>query len=245
MKRIINSIFALCCTLPALSFATPVTLTTLNWPPFYAEELENGGFISVIVEEAFKASGYESNIEFTTWQNALDTVKTGKKDAIVGGYFSEERAKTYHYSSPIYTVLTGIIKKDDFPLNLYTSFEMLDEYKIGKLDQGLIGVNFDAFPFSKLTGYTEISDGLKALNSGEIDLYADSLAVAKHAAAKAGMDPASLQLVQPPVDQNDLYLLISKAIPNGEVLRDAFNSGLIQIQSNGTYDKILADYKQN
>ena len=245
MKRLIHSILSLCFILPALSYAGSVTLTTMNWPPFYAQELKNGGVITALVQESFKASGYESEIEFTTWTNALDTVKVGKKDALVGAYYSDERAQIYHYSIPIYTIYSGIIKMDGFPLDSYTSFETLDNYKLGKLDQALVGESFDAFPFADMSYYVEVSDALKALKSGEIDLYADNLSVAKSAAGKAGIDPATLKLLQPPIDQNDLFLIISKEIPNAEEIKDAFNAGLIKIQMDGTYDKILADYNQS
>lgn len=227
------------------SQAKSISLTTTDWAPFYGSKLDDGGFIAVIVAESLKASGYESQLEFTSWGNALELVKTGQKDILVGAYFSEEREKLYHFSLPIYSVLTGIIKKDGLPLDFYNSFEMLDEYKIGKIDQSVVGKSFDAYSFKSLTGYEGVDDGLKALDKGEIDLYVDSFSVVKQVAVDIGMDPASLKMVQPPIEENDLYILVSKNIPDAVKLRDAFNAGFIQIQVNGTYDKILARFNQS
>lgn len=244
MKKLKHALTGLLLAIPVYVSAQTVQLTTMNWPPFYAESLDKGGFITAIVTEALQQSGHDSNIEFVSWQDALDNVKSGKKDAIVGGYFSEERAKEYYFSVPIYTVLAGLIKKPGFPMENYDSFESLDGYKIAKIKATVIGESFDKFPFSNLKEYTEVKDAVLALNSGEVDLYADSLAVAKAAAETAGIDASQLKIMMPPLEENDLYLLISKSIPNGEELRDAFNKGLVALQTSGRYDEILAEFKQ-
>ncbi|QUX93329.1 ABC transporter substrate-binding protein [Marinomonas sp. A3A] len=244
MKKIQKFFSALIIALPLTAQAQTVELTTMNWPPFYAESLEKGGFITAIVEEALAESGYDSTIEFTGWQNALDNAKNGDKDAIVGGYYSEERAKEYYFSIPIYTVLAGLIKKPDFPLTNYSSFEELDQYTIAKLKGTVIGESFDNFPFTNLKEYAEVSDAIKALDSDEVQLYADSLAVAKEAAKAAGIDGSQLQILLPPLEENDLYLLIAKSAPNAEELRDAFNKGLISLQASGRYDEILTEFNQ-
>ncbi|QRV22752.1 substrate-binding periplasmic protein [Marinomonas foliarum] len=244
MKIVTTFFSALIITLPLTVKAQTVELTTMNWPPFYAESLEKGGFITAIVEEALTESGYDSTIEFTGWQNALDNAKKGDKDAIVGGYYSEERAKEYYFSIPIYTVLAGLIKKPDFPMNNYSSFEELNQYSIAKLKGTVIGESFDNFPFSNIKEYAEVSDAVKALDSGEVQLYADSLAVAKEAAKAAGIDGSQLQILLPPLEENDLYLLISKTAPNAEEIRDAFNKGLISLQASGRYSEILVEFNQ-
>lgn len=224
--------------------AQSVTMITTNWAPFYAESLDQGGFISAIASASLKAAGYESSIEFTHWTEALEQVKTGKKDIVIGAYFSEERAAFYHYSLPIYAVLTGVFKKSDHELNFYSSFDMLDQYKLGKLDGTVVAKSFDAYPFKHLKGFNQVSEGLTALDNGEIDLYVESYAVAKQVAADMGMDADTLEMIQPPIEENELHIMISKSIPNATQLRDAFNAGFVEIQMNGTYEKILNDFNQ-
>lgn len=236
--------FALSLSLSNTAQAQEVSLTTTDWAPFYASSLDQGGFISAIVAESLKASGYDSNIVFSDWTVAFENVKTGKKDMLVGAYFSEDRARDFHISMPVYSLMTGVIKKQTFPLDFVNSFDMLDQYKLGKIDGSVVGKSFDAFPFKNLTGYPGVADGLKALDQGEIDLYIDSVAVVKQVANDLGMDASQLQLVQPPLEENDLYVLVSKNIPNSIALRDAFNAGFIQIQANGTYESILKRFNQ-
>lgn len=244
MKALINTAFALSVSFASLSQAQEVSMTTTNWAPFYGNELEQGGFISAIVSESFKASGYESQIEFTQWKDAMALVKSGKKDVLVGAYYSEERAQDYHVSIPIYSVLTGVIKQEGLDLNFYSSFEMLNQYKIGKMEGGVISQSFDAFPFQSIQGYSGAEEGLKALANGDINLYADNLSVVKSIAGKMGIDQSQLSMVQPPIEKNDLYVMISKNIENAEKIRDDFNTGFIMIQANGTYQKILKKFEQ-
>ncbi|AEF56272.1 substrate-binding periplasmic protein [Marinomonas posidonica] len=244
MKSLKLLISVITIVFPLIVSAQTVKLTTMNWSPFYAESLNNGGFITAIVEEALSEAGYDSTVEFTGWQTALDTVKSGSKDALIGAYYTEERTKDYYYSIPIYTVLVGLIKTSDFPLKNYNSFNAINEYKIGKIEGSSIGASFDAFDFSQLHEFDSVSSAVKALTMGEIDLYADNLAVAKDAAQSSGLDGSQLQILLPPLEENNLYLLISKSIPNAEELRDAFNKGLFAIQASGRFNEILAEYNQ-
>ena len=63
--------------------------------------------------------------------------------------------------------------------------------------------------------------------------------------AKAqGIDASQLQILVPPLEKNELYVLISKSIPNAEILRDAFNKGLMEIQMSGRYNEILTEFNQ-
>ena len=244
MKGLINTAFALSVSFASFSYAQEVSMTTTNWAPFYGSELEQGGFISTIVSESFKASGYSSEIEFTQWKEAMRLVKTGEKDVLVGAYYSDERAQDYHVSIPIYSVLTGVIKQNNLDLDFYSSFEMLNQYKIGKMEGSVISQSFDAFPFQNIQGFDGAEAGLKALANGDINLYADNLSVVKSIAGRIGMDPSQLSMVQPPIEKNDLYVMISKEIANSEKVRDDFNAGFIMIQANGTYEKILKQFEQ-
>ncbi|EAQ67768.1 amino acid ABC transporter, periplasmic amino acid-binding protein, putative [Marinomonas sp. MED121] len=245
MTRLLKTLLAISLVIPSLSQAQDVSLTTTNWEPFYGENLDQGGFISALVSASFKASGYQSEIEFTQWKEAMAQVKSGEKEVLMGAYYSDERAQNYHVSIPIYSVLTGVIKHQKLDLEFYSSFEMLNQYKIGKMEGSVISQSFDAFPFESIQGYSGAEEGLQALASDNINLYADNLSVVKSIAGKMGMNPSELSMVQPPIEKNDLYIMVSKNIPNGEKIRDDFNAGFIQIQSQGIYQEILEEFNQN
>jgi polar amino acid transport system substrate-binding protein len=226
-------------TIPAISHAKSVSMTSNPWSPFYGPELEDDGFISVIVRESFSAAGYDSELKFTEWTEALTAVERGDLDVLMGAYYSEEREKLYHYSLPIHSLLTGAIALNTLALDFYSSYEVLNNYKLGKIDQSVVSKHFDSYPFDSMTGYKGVEEGVAALLKGDIDLYVDSFEVVKQAVNNAGHDARTLKMLNPPVEQNDLFILVSKNIPNALKIRDDFNKGFITIQQNGTYENIL------
>jgi len=44
--------------------AQTITLATMNWPPFYSNDLPEHGFFTAISKEAFKRTGYEMKVKF-------------------------------------------------------------------------------------------------------------------------------------------------------------------------------------
>ena len=222
--------------------AKEVTLTTNPWSPFYGPALEEQGFLSVIVRESLKAAGYTSNLEFLEWTDALNKVEKGEVDILMGAYYSEAREKVYHYSIPIHSVFTGAISLNSFELDFYSSYDVLNDFKLGKIDGSVVSKNFDSYPFNNIKGFKGVDEGISALIKGDIDLYVDNFEVAKQAANDAGFDSSKMKMLNPPVEKNDLFVLISKNIPNALKLRDDFNRGFITIQQNGVYESILKKF---
>ena len=66
--------------------------------------------------------------------------------------------------------------------------------------------------------------------------------VVRFEAQKEKMDTNQMVFIQPPLQRNALYLLVSRAIPDGQQLVDDFNKGLAEIAADGTLDNLLAEY---
>ena len=86
-------------------------------------------------------------------------------------------------------------------------------------------------------------EAVQALFDGEVDFYAGNFDVAKALAKKIGKDSAELSIVQPPINEQEIFVMFSKATENGLELRDAFNKSLINLQASGQYDAILSSFK--
>ena len=82
--------FAIGAAIGSASAQQTVKLTTVDWCPYTCKELPDGGFNAVVVREAFKAMGYDAEIEFLPWQRAVNTAKS---DSTVAGYFPEYPAE--------------------------------------------------------------------------------------------------------------------------------------------------------
>ncbi|NOR23845.1 MAG: hypothetical protein GQ542_05525 [Desulforhopalus sp.] len=54
-------------------------MATLNWQPFYGENLPKNGFYAELSREAFKRAGYDLIITFVPWKRAVQMARTGKQ----------------------------------------------------------------------------------------------------------------------------------------------------------------------
>lgn len=232
-------------TLSAPLFAQDVSYTTLNWPPFIGESEDRNGVLAEIVKQTMDASGTDYTLEFTDWSKALEDVLAGKKDAIIAAYYSEERAKNYHYSLPIYSVYTGLVTRESSGIDIkfFQSYDELNSYRISKLADSVVGETFDKHPFPNIKPYATEQEAVQALFDGEVDFYAGNLDVAKDLAKKIGQDSAELSIVQPPINEQEIFVMFSKATENGLEQRDAFNKSLVNLQASGQYDAILSSFK--
>lgn len=66
------------------SFAAdkPVEILTLEWPPYTAAALPDGGATTSIVRKAFEAAGYQVTVRFLPWKRAVDTVANASNTPI-------------------------------------------------------------------------------------------------------------------------------------------------------------------
>ncbi|RDL45255.1 ABC transporter substrate-binding protein [Marinomonas piezotolerans] len=236
--------------LAGLSMATPmlaqeVRYTTLNWPPYIGENEDRHGVLAEIVKQTMNSSGTDFTLEFTSWSKALEDVIAGNKDAVVGAYYSEERTKNYHYSLPIYSVFTGLVKREGngIDINFIQSFSELNSYRISKLADSVVGAEFDKHPFPNMKTFETEKEAVQALYDGDVDFYAGNLDVAKDLAKKLGKNSEELSIVNPPINEQDIFVMFSKATENGLEQRDAFNKALINLQANGQYEAILSSFQ--
>ena len=152
-----------------------VNIVTTNWPPFYSEEILNGGPLTQVSTEAFKSVGYGVKIEFLPWKRALVYVKTGEADALLGAYKNEERKTFAYYTESILgEARSAIIARKGSSIT-YDSWEKLKPYVIGILMGTSISKKFDSAKGN--LGITEHSSEpklIKLLESNRLDLIAGS-----------------------------------------------------------------------
>jgi polar amino acid transport system substrate-binding protein len=106
------------------------TFVTVDFPPYYGEELPEYGWVSEIARKALEIKGYEVEIRFIPWVKALEGTQDGDYDALLGAYRTHERDELYYFSLPVGQVRIGFFKRktDDISFKDLTE---LKEYKIG------------------------------------------------------------------------------------------------------------------
>ncbi|MCP4021631.1 MAG: ABC transporter substrate-binding protein, partial [Desulfobacteraceae bacterium] len=69
-KSIVFLVFSIFLSVQVYAFANEIFLTSAEYPPYFGEKLENQGFITEIIREAFKRVDYKMKVEFFPWARA-------------------------------------------------------------------------------------------------------------------------------------------------------------------------------
>ncbi|MBN1968322.1 MAG: transporter substrate-binding domain-containing protein [Candidatus Delongbacteria bacterium] len=239
MKRVL-----VLCVLVFTIFGWSKTLkiVTDDWEPYYGPNLKDGGYISEITREAFKRAGYEVEITFYPWKRALEYVKMGNADVLMGMYFTEERTQFLEYSDPIDKTQVAFYTLRDRSIN-YEKLYDLKNYKIGVIRGYSNTKEFDEATFLIKDESTDIKQNINKLLNKRTDMIIGSKKVILHQLQSyQGKERDSIKIIDPPLEIKNLYIGITKKNPDAIKIRDDFNKGLKLMMDDGTYDKILEKY---
>lgn len=219
-----------------------VTIATLDWLPYVGESLQEYGFTAAIVRAAFERSGYKVVFSFMPWARGLQETEAGKYDAIFPAYYSEDRVEKYIYTKPFSNGPLVFYKKKGASIQ-YTTLEGLKPYRIGVVRGFVNTAEFDAADYLQKEEVDTDEQNLRKLALGRLDLVVVDKFVAQTILSTTFTEGKNaLEPVEPPLDLKPLYLMLSRQIPDGQALADAFDKGLEEIVKDGTFDKILARF---
>jgi len=222
------------------AWSQKVRLVTTDWAPYYSSTLKSGGVVSELVHAAFLRGGLESSISWYSWITAMKMAKEGTADAVMGAYYSEERAKSYIYSDPIFSVDVGLIALESLGIDKYTELRSLESYTIGAMRGWVYTHEFDTADYLKKQIVVNQIFAVRMLFAKQVDMIAASILVFKH---EANFLPNSkdqnIVVLKPLLDSKPLHLIFSKSIPNALELVNSFNAGMASIRSDGTFKEIL------
>jgi len=83
--------------------------TYMDFPPFIANTEPDDGIISAIVTESFAAAEVNIEIPEVPWRRAYRAVKLGDYPASYSWAYSEQRARDFHLSVPVFAISNQII----------------------------------------------------------------------------------------------------------------------------------------
>lgn len=221
-----------------------VRLTNGEWPPYFSEEMKNGGLGSQIVREAFELAGKTVEYGYYPWKRAYVLAETGHWDGSVLWGWSEERQKAFYISDPVFEAREVFFYRRDETFD-WDKLDDLHDLRIAGNVGYFYGPDFhaaaDAEVF-KLDLATSAVTSIKKLLAGRVDAYIDDEIVGLHVLhSQFGSDQAAKITVHPKaVWVTPLYLLLSrKKESNAETIK-AFNLGLRRLRQSGRYYQLLA-----
>jgi len=250
VKRILKglaltALILLCCGDIDARAAETIRLTNGEWQPFLSKDAPHHGFASHIVTEAFALVGVEVEYGFFPWKRSFKLAKEGTWDGSVVWVDSDERREHFLYSDAVVPSKFAFfhLKGSDFDWN---SYEELRGIRIG----GTLGYAYsEEFDAAEKAGIIKTnrapSDeiGLKKLLKGRIEAFPGEVMVTYAQIRDTfSQEDAALFTHHPKaINEDPMYLLLSKKVAGNDAMRDLFNEGLKRLKESGRYDRIIAD----
>ncbi len=216
---------------------------TGDWAPYVSEKMPEGGPTPQIIKAALEAVGHTASFKYVPWSRTEVMTQKGKSVATFPWSTTGEFEKTCYLSTPLaHQKMVFFYMKEKHSGWDYTDLEDLKKYKVG----GSLGYSYvQIFADAGLEpSYApDIESSIKKLVHGRIDFLPESLLVGLQTIKdKFPADVENIASSKTPLFTKPLYLMISKAHPDGEELHDAFEKGFAIIKGNGVYTQIMETF---
>lgn len=235
------------CLTDGMAAERKINLATLNWMPYSGRFMPNYGIGPEIITQALTRKGFATEYFFMAWVKVLEEVKKGNYDAMANAYYTAERARTYLASESYLDSPVALFKRKDRQIKWTGSLKELKPYKIGVVKGYATSPEFDAADFlNKRASKTEILN-IRKLILKQADLIVMDRFVGEHLIREKlpAHERDLLAPLSPPLNVNKLHLMFSRNIPDAQQKLEVFNSGLKEIQKDGTLMRILEKYGFN
>lgn len=222
----------------AVAAERTLNIAATEFPPYYGKDLENNGFFTEIVREAFKRRGYGAEIKFLPWKRALEGAKRGKYDALYSVWHRPEREEWFVFSDALPANELVFYKHKTKDVS-FGGYDDMKPYTIGVVRGYALPPGFEEAGLKTALGNNDEQNLLK-LFKRHVDLVlVDKIQAQYIINSKIPEAADKLDWVDPPAHVDIQYLVISKQAPDHETLLADFNSGLAEMTADGTLDAIL------
>ena len=222
----------------ALSAQT-ITAAGDPWPPFLDPDHPQQGVATELVKAAFASQGDELKLDFVPWQRALEGVKEGEYDVLIGAWKTQEREGFLKYSEPYMFNDVKFIKKkgSDFE---YSGMDSLTGKTIGTVRGYGYGDAFENATNFKREDAANLMPSILKVIGGRIDLTLEDEVVAKSLISKENPEALEqIEFVAKPMSSNGLYVASGLKNPKHDEIIASLNKGMAAIKADGTFDAIL------
>lgn len=236
----------LCCIILKVNAAEDWQLVAENSPPYIGERLVDNGWVTALTKAALANQNINNDIEFTSWNRALELTKINKKSAILGAFYTDDRTELFYYSRPLANVYVGLFKLKNREINFDGSMDSLQPYSICKGKGYAVSEVFSESNGLAITSTRGLINSLYMLQKGRIDLVAGTKEVGEYWLKNTDKlnEPGAAQVeyISPDLEHHQLHVMFPKSDPNAKQNRDTLEQGLNNIVYNGTAKKILVKH---
>lgn len=172
-------------------------------------------------------------------EKSSGVIISGKHDALLGCYYTEERARKLDFSAPVSSAEVVFFELQGRDIT-FSSLRDLMPYTIGVVRGYANTDEFDTADYLKKVESIDTKISVRMLLGGRTDLIVNSRKVIEHLLnTEYPKEKENVSVVMPVLQARDIHIGFSKANPDYLKLTQDFNVGLKAIQKDETYDRIM------
>tara|TARA_R110001592_G_scaffold363398_2_gene688058 strand:+ start:128103 stop:128852 length:750 start_codon:yes stop_codon:yes gene_type:complete len=232
-------VLTLLVTVGPVSADEPVKMMTNTWSPYVDAELPEQGLAIEMVTHIFARAGYRVENTIDSWPRAMEGVRIGLSEVLGAAWRDDARDERFIYSEPYLINELIVVKRREMQGRHYSIGNMANS-RIGLVPDYAYGVDFTELPGAEIVYENHIIQNLVNLLNNKVDFVVGDRRVI---AAKLDeflkdrrheIEVASISL--PP---RGLFVAGSRAIDRPAHLVEEFNTALIEVKRDGSYQKII------
>lgn len=219
-----------------------VRVGTGDWVPYVDQQREDGGALSRLVRDIFKAAGYQVEFVYYPWDRNLLMLEHGSLDAVMPYSCSAPRRRISECSDPVVQGEIVLFQRTDQQLN-WARIEDLKSFSIATTLGYSYGPQFDA---AVQNGQLQVQQsgkedtGFRLLELGRVDFHPQDRAVG-YAMLRRMFTPEARAVIthhSRVLNTEPLHLLFRKGDARADRLRKIFNTGLRRLAESGELERL-------
>ncbi|GAB3037768.1 substrate-binding periplasmic protein [Bowmanella dokdonensis] len=226
-------------------FADTISIRADEWYPINGEPgAAKPGFMIELAEKVFGAAGHTVDYKLMPWERALDSVRKGDFDCVVGAYkedapdfvFPDE---FWGYDDTAFFTRSGHNWSFDGLDSLLTQkVAVINGYAYGDELDALIEANPGVF--QGLGGNDALEKNIKKLEAGRVDVVIESPSVMQ--AKLKDMGVSGIGMAGTMNEPSEMYIACSPAKASSKDYVALVDKGTRALRESGELDAILAKY---
>ncbi len=223
--------------------AQNISVVVNIWPPYVDAALPDDGLAMKIVKTAFKRSGYTPEVRIEKWEKVLTGSKLGVYDVVGAIWKTQQRKGKLLYSKPYLNNNIVLVARADKQIK-FNSLNDLRGLLIGVLKDYEYDPKFMKDAHILKFQANRLTQNLIAVQNGQLDAaVADKRLAMYELKHFMGDNSKHFQFLAKPLSSRQLYIAAPIENAESKTIISKFNQGLAAIKKDGTYQKILDEYR--
>jgi polar amino acid transport system substrate-binding protein len=225
-----------------------LTIAADAWCPVNCAAIDPHVGIGIdLARRVFEPLGYEVRYVIMSWSRALEEVRAGRVDAVVGANHSDDPTLLLP-QTPILHITDDFYVRRDSAL-IFSGFESLKGQRLGVIHDYGYALQLKVFlaahrrtpaMVQEVSGNDALRQNIRKLLAGRIDVLVESGPVMDYTLRRQGLTEKIKHIGG--VLQGDVYLAFSPAHPDSKRRAAAYDRGIAELRKTGALSALYGVY---